>query len=73
MKRKKKKNPAAVALAALRKTKSGGRNGGPPKSSDRCPCGKFTRTRAAQRRHVCDLASQPLPGLKPATGDGGTQ
>lgn len=25
------KNPAAIALQALRKTKSGGRNGGPPR------------------------------------------
>jgi len=33
------KNPAAVALQALRKTKTGGRNGGRPKTAQRCPCG----------------------------------
>lgn len=36
-----------------RKTKSGGRNGGRPRSADRCPCGAMTTARAAKRRHVC--------------------
>ena len=46
-------NPAAVALQALRKTKSGGRNGGRPKSLDRCACGAMTLKRASLRNHRC--------------------
>jgi hypothetical protein len=47
------KNPAAVALQALRKTKTGGRNGGRPKTAQRCPCGAMTLKRAEQRNHRC--------------------
>ena len=44
---------AGAAMAAKRRTKTGGRNGGPPKSPDRCPCGAMTRSRAAKRGHRC--------------------
>jgi len=47
------KNPAAVALQALRKTKTGGRNGGRPRTAPRCPCGAMTAARAKQRNHRC--------------------
>jgi hypothetical protein len=41
---------AARALAALRKTKSGGRNGGRPRSdAPRCACGMMTLKRAEAR------------------------
>jgi hypothetical protein len=39
--------------AALRETRSGGRNGGRPPSTNRCPCGAMTADRAAKRKHVC--------------------
>lgn len=42
------------ALQALRKTKTGGRNGGPPLRYPRCPCGAMTAARALQRNHKCD-------------------
>jgi hypothetical protein len=51
------KNPAAVALQALRKTKTGGRNGGPPRRYPRCPCGAMTAARAKQRNHKCQPAA----------------
>jgi hypothetical protein len=51
------KNPAAVALQALRKTKTGGRNGGPPLRYPRCPCGAMTAARALQRNHKCQPAA----------------
>ncbi len=54
------KNPAAVALQALRKTKTGGRNGGPPLRYPRCPCAAMTAARAAQRNHRC-TADIPKP------------
>ena len=51
------KNPAAVALQSLRKTKTGGRNGGPPLRYPRCPCGAMTAARALQRNHKCQTAA----------------
>ena len=51
------KNPAAVALQALRKTKTGGRNGGPPLRYPRCHCGAMTAARAKQRNHKCQPAA----------------
>lgn len=42
-----------AALAALRKTKTGGRNGGRPRDPVRCACGKFTLARAMKRNHKC--------------------
>lgn len=53
------KNPAAVALQALRKTKSGGRNGGRPLVKERCPCGLMTKARAEKRNHRCPTPSSP--------------
>lgn len=53
------KNPAAVALQALRKTKSGGRNGGRPFAKERCPCGLMTKARADKRNHRCDSSTPP--------------
>ena len=41
------------ALQTLRKTKTGGRNGGPPLRYPRCPCGIMTAARAKQRNHRC--------------------
>ncbi len=38
----------------LRRSASGGRNGGRPKSNaPRCACGKFTAAYAAKRGHKC--------------------
>jgi hypothetical protein len=39
-----------AATSAQRKTFPAG----PALNPDRCPCGKFTRTRAASRGHVCE-------------------
>ena len=44
---------AGAAMAAKRATKSGGRNGGRPRTADRCPCGEMTRARAEKRGHRC--------------------
>lgn len=42
------------ALQSLRKTKSGGHNGGRPRSAGpRCACGKMTAKRAKARGHHC--------------------
>jgi hypothetical protein len=54
------KNPAAVALQALRKTKTGGRNGGRPQAATRCQCGAMTAARATHRNHRC-TADMPKP------------
>jgi len=43
----------ARALNAMRRKRAPG--AGRPKSIDRCPCGQFTRQRALQRRHVCEV------------------
>jgi hypothetical protein len=43
----------ARKMAAARKTKSGGRNGGRPRVDSRCPCGAMTAARAEKRRHRC--------------------
>lgn len=48
---------AAAALNALRRTKTGGRNGGRPRTAPRCPCGQMTLKRAEQRNHRCAAAS----------------
>ena len=45
------------SLQALRKTKTGGRNGGPPLRYPRCPCGLMTAARALQRNHKCQPAA----------------
>lgn len=46
---------AARALSAMRRTKSGGRNGGRKRSdAPRCPCGAMTAKRATARGHKCD-------------------
>ena len=51
----------AKALAAMRRTKSGGRNGGRPRDPVRCACGKFTLARAIKRNHRCPTATPPKP------------
>lgn len=48
---------AAAALNALRRTKTGGRNGGRPRTAPRCPCGAMTLKRAKQRNHRCAAAN----------------
>lgn len=48
---------AAAALNALRRTKTGGRNGGRPRTAPRCPCGQMTLMRAEQRNHRCAAAN----------------
>jgi hypothetical protein len=40
-------------LANRRWAKPGATNSGRPRSSDRCPCGKYTKHTAALRKHVC--------------------
>jgi len=45
------------SLQALRKTKAGGRSGGPPLRYPRCPCGLMTAARALQRNHKCQPAA----------------
>lgn len=57
------KNPAAQALARIRWAKATdadrqacrehGKLGGRPRTAPRCPCGKMTVARAAQRGHKC--------------------
>ena len=48
----------ARATAAARKTHSGGRNGGRPRSSKpRCACGAMTANRAEARKHQCVACS----------------
>jgi hypothetical protein len=42
-----------VKLAWKKKPMSKRTNQGRPRDPDRCPCGAMTRTRAAQRKHVC--------------------
>ena len=44
---------AAAELQALRRTRTGGRNGGRPRTAPRCPCGEMTLRRAEQRNHRC--------------------
>jgi hypothetical protein len=45
----------ARELQSMRKTKSGGRNGGRPKSdAPRCACGQMTAKLAAIRKHKCN-------------------
>lgn len=44
----------ARQMAQTRSRKSGGSNGGRPRSKDRCACGAMTRERARKRRHVCN-------------------
>jgi len=48
---------AAALLSAMRKTRSGGRNGGRPRdlTVDRCACGKMTAKRAKARKHKCEV------------------
>lgn len=54
----KQKAAAGRALQALRKKKSGGTNGGRPRSdAPRCACGLMTVKCAAARCHVCKPAS----------------
>lgn len=48
---------AAAELQALRRTRTGGRNGGRPRTAPRCPCGEMTLNRAKQRNHRCAVAS----------------
>lgn len=50
---------AGAALSAKRKTRAGGRNGGAPRSADRCPCGAMTKRRAEQRNHRCHPETPP--------------
>jgi hypothetical protein len=47
----------ARAMAAQRKTHSGGA-AGRPRDPHRCPCGIMTKYRAARRRHVCHVTQQ---------------
>jgi len=45
----------ARELAAMRRTLSGGRNGGAPRSDKpRCACGEMTLKRALRRGHDCN-------------------
>lgn len=62
------KNPAAVALQALRKNRRGGR----PRSADpRCACGAMTAKRAAARAHKCPVTAAPsTPSAPPPTPAG---
>lgn len=41
--------------AAMRQTYSGGRNGGRPPVTKRCPCGAMTKQRAKLRNHLCEV------------------
>lgn len=49
--------------AAKRKNPSGGRNGGRPKSEDRCPCGASTLTRARARSFDCCRKAGKMEGV----------
>ena len=58
---------SAVMSAISRRRTPEQRKGGPgrPKSPDRCPCARYTRSYAAKRGHDCDddwddLISSPL-------------
>jgi hypothetical protein len=51
---KSERSDIARQLVSLRKTKSGGHNGGRPQSkAPRCKCGAMTIKRATARRHKC--------------------
>ena len=48
---------AGAPLAAMRKSKSGGRNGGRKRADEaRCPCGQMSARRAKVRFHRCEAA-----------------
>ena len=66
--RVKPKNPAAVALQALRKNRRGGR---PRSTAPRCACGAMTARRAAARAHKCLVtAAAPTPAALLSTPAG---
>lgn len=56
-------------VRALRSSAPGGRNGGRPRSDDRCYCGENSRTRAEARRFDCCKRAGRYPTGKPGRKD----
>ena len=55
----------AQEMAAARKTRNGGRNGGRPRTRKaRCPCGAMTAKRAKARCHKCHAPRATTPKIR---------
>lgn len=55
----------AARNSALRRNPSGGRSGGRPRATERCPCGRYSLHSAQLLRHVCQAPPPNDPPTEP--------